>query len=283
MNRMKNIFSIIILLGTSFLTYSQTYPCGTEVSDGQKILEASLQKSYSDTIKSLQPINKTFSLAFFIVNNENGLPDISSGDVQSAIDFANEIMSPAGIAFQLCEYTVIPDYKYNAISKNESEEVLTHLYSRPNRICIYVVNSLTDGQFRDVCGYTYFPADHKDMIFLSKSCLINNQTILAHQLGHLLNLYHTHETIFGKELSDKSNCKSAGDLCCDTYADPNLYQLVDGTCKFNAEIKDPNGEFYIPSTRNLMSFTNGDCISNLTYEQLSRMIYAIAHLKNYLW
>ena len=54
-----------------------------------------------------------------------------------------------------------------------------------------------------------------------------NDTTLSHELGHYFDLYHTHETSFGTECPSGSNCQSAGDMVCDTPADPNLGQTRD--------------------------------------------------------
>ena len=44
--------------------------------------------------------------------------------------------------------------------------------------------------------------------------------VLAHELGHNIGLFHTHES--PKEFVDGSNCIQAGDRVCDTNADPNI-------------------------------------------------------------
>jgi hypothetical protein len=41
-------------------------------------------------------------------------------------------------------------------------------------------------------------------------------------MGHFLGLLHTHEDSFGKENVDGTNCRTAGDLLCDTKADPGF-------------------------------------------------------------
>ena len=72
-----------------------------------------------------------------------------------------------------------------------------------------------------------------------------------------MGLYHTHQTSrFGYELVSGSNCDTAGDLICDTPADPGLSSSnVDTTCKYKGTSRDPDGNTYNPDTRNVMSYS----------------------------
>lgn len=273
------LFGMIVTINA----FGQTYPCGTKVSPTQVALESTIIKATNDTIKSLEQLNKTFSLSIFVVNESNGSTGLTSNAVSKAISFANQLFIEAGISFEQCEYFRIPNYQYNFIQQLYTEKTLLDMFPRPNRISVFIGSTILDKDSREVCGYTYFPADNKDVIMLSKHCLDIDPTLLAHELLHLFNLYETHEVAYGKELADGSNANSTGDLCKDTPADPNIFQLVDEKCNYTAELKDANGKFYSPSVRNVMSFSRGECRCSLTIEQKNRVIYAAKKLKNYLW
>ena len=67
---------------------------------------------------------------------------------------------------------------------------------------------------------------------------------------------------------DGTNCTVSGDLVCDTPADPNLYYLyadVDSqSCEYlgaigDCDATDANGELYVPSTENVMSYSPFFC------------------------
>ena len=98
-------------------------------------------------------------------------------------------------------------------------------------------------------------------------------------MGHFLNLYHTHETAFGNELVNRTNCSSTGDKCCDTEADPGLEGLIDKSCLYTGKLKDTSGAFYQPKPKNIMSFSNDDCRCNFSRTQFLRIIYTLQNLK----
>ena len=115
---------------------------------------------------------------------------------------------------------------------------------------------------------------------MEKGCLTG--TTLAHQMGHFLNLYHTHETAFGNELVIRSNCSTAGDKCCDTEADPGLAGLVDNLCVYTGKLKDTSGNFFQPKPKNMMSFSSDECRCDFSRTQFLRMIYTLQNLKKNL-
>ena len=96
--------------------------------------------------------------------------------------------------------------------------------------------------------------------------------LLAHELGHLLNLKHTFECFNVQqsacsiqpcaELPDGSNCLTGGDLICDTPADPYGCNLV-------------NLSLYNPDKKNIMSYYKNQSSYNFTNGQGERMRIAI--------
>jgi hypothetical protein len=91
-----------------------------------------------------------------------------------------------------------------------------------------------------------------------------------HELGHCLNLLHTHETARGVEAINGSNCSTAGDLVCDTPADPRL-----GTNNVNGNCEYFGGNGFNPLTNNIMSYSRDLCRDEFTNGQSYRMRYAI--------
>lgn len=80
-----------------------------------------------------------------------------------------------------------------------------------------------------------------------------------HELGHCLNLLHTHSTSNGIEYINGSNCSTAGDLVCDTPADPELNSTnVDSSCNYFG------GGGYNPLTNNIMSYSPFGCREHFT-------------------
>ncbi len=93
----------------------------------------------------------------------------------------------------------------------------------------------------------------------------NDRTLTStspHEIGHCLNLIHTHETVLGIENPNGSNCLTAGDLVCDTPADPKL-----GTNNVNNNCKYTGGNVYNPLTNNIMSYFRAPCRNEITNKQ----------------
>ena len=70
---------------------------------------------------------------------------------------------------------------------------------------------------------------------------------------------------------DGSNCASAGDLHCDTPADPSLSSVVDDACNYIGTELDAcgSGAPYDPPVYNLMSYSRKWCRDHFTQEQLA--------------
>lgn len=98
-----------------------------------------------------------------------------------------------------------------------------------------------------------------------------NQSTLPHEIGHCLNLFHTHHGVEPGgclENINGSNCNTCGDYICDTPADPTC--IVNGSCTYIGGATQ-NGILYTPDTRNIMSYSNMDCRNKFSAGQGERM------------
>jgi hypothetical protein len=87
-------------------------------------------------------------------------------------------------------------------------------------------------------------------------------------MGHFLGLLHTHDTRYGMEDPNGSNCAIAGDLCCDTPAGPVLSNSnVDASCVYTGT-STYDGRPYNPDTHNYMSYSRKYCRDEFSNEQL---------------
>jgi PKD repeat protein len=143
------------------------------------------------------------------------------------------------------------------------------------------------------CGYTYLPVSsdqYRDAVVMQNSCTTSaTGTTLTHEMGHHLNLLHTHGPVNGtltNELVSGVNCSSAGDLLCDTPADPELNNsnVNNVNCLYSVAGTPPTdaqGNLFDPDTSNIMSYAPQACTNTLSDEQYAR-IYAGYHaFKNY--
>jgi hypothetical protein len=270
-----NIFLISVI---PIEVQCQSSSCGTYITLKQKNLESSISITEGSSTESIPQLNRTLSIHVYIVKNDKYLPGVSSSEIQSAIDKLNTFFQPVSLQFKLCNTTYIDNYHFDNLSALNNEADLVSQFSEKNIINLYLVTALTDSLGMDASGYTYMPSTKKDYVFIRKSSLGGSS--LAHQIGHFLNLYHTHETIFGNELVNRSsNCSTAGDKCCDTEADPNLAGLVDNTCVYTGKLKDSNGSYFQPKPKNIMSFGDESCRCSFSRSQFLRIIYALQNVK----
>jgi hypothetical protein len=100
---------------------------------------------------------------------------------------------------------------------------------------------------------------------------------MAHEMGHDLGLYHTFERAYNTRetvprTGIQSNCTVAGDLLCDTHADPNPPASdISTNCVYTGTATDSLGYKYTPPVTNLMAYGRYECRDIFTTGQHSRM------------
>lgn len=279
----KKIFYLLLIVffGDVTIAYSQLSRCGTQASVAQLNFENTFTVPQASASGNLPQLNRTLTIAVFVVNNSKNQPDITTVQINAAISALNQYFNPIALNFKIDNISYIEDFQFDTIVMGGNELQLTTSYFEYNVINLYLVSGLYDVTQTNVCGYTYMPPSKSGSVFIEKSCLSGSS--LVHQIGHFFDLFHTHETILGAELVARpGNCSSAGDRCCDTEADPNLEGLVNGNCAYTGTAKDANNAFYYPSTKNIMSFSNDNCRCNFSNTQFLRMIYTLNNVRSYL-
>jgi len=277
MNDIKSLILLILILLSAKVT-PQIYRCGTELTDNQQTFEMSL----NDTVHTIIEMNRTLHISLYIVRDKEGETNMDMTEFNAAFSGLNNAFNQIKLDFKISSVHYIVNYHLDNLIKNENEYDMVTPNHITRTINVYLVSHLYDGNDQEVCGYTYYPAEKKDIILLSKSCIA--EEFLIEQFGHFFNLYHTHEKGFTEELADGSNCSGSGDLCCDTPADPDLAGKVTPDCQYASAVQDANGEYYAPSVFNYMSFSPVEC--NKCYfseEQYIRIINCILLTKSHLW
>ncbi len=282
---MKNFIKftkiLFVLLFFNSNLYSQF--CGTEPPQvASRQMSTSIQQalnSYSND----DPM--CINVYYHIVRDNSGYTTFDSNDLDMITTNFNEVYSKYYIYINSLGYDFIDnsDFYELTYTKNSTDDFddydrLVQTNSHSNAIDVYIVYSITNEEDSMSGRANGQP---------SKALVIKNNTffnrIPGHELGHCLGLMHTHDTRYGIEnvarYGDDKNCSIAGDLLCDTPADPDLDfgRLVNSNCEYTGNVTDPTGAQYQPDTHNMMSYTAPVCLSTFSPSQVAIMRYNIAN------
>lgn len=214
-------------------------------------------------------LNLSFTVKVFvhIIREDNGTGGITETAVRNEMNRLEAYYAPHDICFSLVGIDEINDSFYGAspgdtISPAQADQIIVDYPPIPDVVDVYILPE--EIFFR---GTAYAIPNTYLLIYAGRF----DTPHLAHEMGHCLGLYHTHETAFGDELVDGSNCGGAGDLLCDTPADPGLSGNVDDSCVYIGTDTDGNGESYNPDVTNTMSYAPFGCRGLFTQDQEDRM------------
>jgi len=221
--------------------------------------------------------NRSFyslALNINILTHDNGRRVMSESQVLEEIELVNKYYEEHNIFFEICGLNFIASSDLLQFHRTEDKSRISQ-YNEENKINLYIVEDIIKDDGGSSCGFADYPWSTSEVIVVKKSCITNSST-LAHELGHFLGLYHTHEARFGKELVDQSNCQISGDKICDTPADPQLSSNnINNDCLYIGEGTDVNNDFYDPDPSLLMSYSRKQCRNKLTPEQGAVMALSI--------
>ena len=245
--------------------------------------------------RDLPCVNKNYNiLAHVAVDSTGRVPLRSEQSLNKMVTTLNEYFSPICVSFSICEFHVLEDdYSLGRVISQPLEvddqlQELKNRFTLRRRINVYFLDFI-DNNF---CGDSTFEGILTLLdanIFVEQNCPDDMAEQVAHHMGHLFGLRNTFDP-GSIELVDGSNCTTTGDRLCDTPADPlgqtfispadQLLvdqQMLDTTfirgCEFVYEIKDPNGDYYLPDMGNIMS--NYPCKCGFTQDQYRLMVETI--------
>ena len=230
-------------------------------------------------------VDKTISVVAWVSSPGDLVPVVSQGQVQAALNKANNQFRGSCLNFTLCHYEVMPEHRFWSWDNVADEPDALSLHYRPGNINMYFCDTVKVGG-SPVGGYAYLPGG-PDVVLIHTGSMGGN--VVAHELGHFFGLLHTWEKSTGLELVDGSNCTTTGDFICDTEADP--YDIIlgipthsaDSTCNAVPFDQDTNGDWYLPPTNNIMSYYTDLCDQKFTVGQLNYMVNQYLNFRNYLW
>jgi hypothetical protein len=209
------------------------------------------------------PVSYCIPISAHIVRKNDGTGGLSLNQLAAGIQDANDKYINTGLHFVLHDVSYIDnnDYYFNINTKAEIDAMI-QVSPVANTVNVYCTPNLSD-ENGGLCGRGSFTTSTPQGIALNNGCVgvSSNDSSFPHELGHFFDLFHTHETVFGAELVDESNCASAGDKLCDTPADPTLDEgtNITSACVYNGTEKDANNASYTPDTHQLMSYAPKLC------------------------
>lgn len=217
-------------------------------------------------------------LAIHVVRRSNGTGGLQPQWIAQCIADANAVYAPIGVSFFQVGPTdyINSDALYNIADLNETNQ-LRGMNVVPGAINVYFVE---DAYY---CGISSFTFSSVQGIVMNNNCTPreNNHSTFPHELGHYFDLFHTHETAYGRECPSGWNCATTGDLICDTPADPGLSGVVNAACVYTGSTQFACGEdiSYHPPTRNYMSYSRKECRVEMTQQQYDRALATLLNLR----
>ncbi|MCR4418540.1 MAG: M43 family zinc metalloprotease [Ignavibacteria bacterium] len=272
------IFSLIL---TSLLYSQEEVECLTEIPQGVTIEQA---KSGNLSLYKRNEMTPPLRLAIHIVRNSQGQYGISGDELNYKISKLNYYFSQALFRFYIYSIDTIDSDIYYTIDNRQEADQLRMINNIPGCINIYFVYRLMD-----YYGLSSFSPrfDRGPQGIIVKNTA--PETTLPHEMGHYFDLFHTYQIweeqpggslIYENIARDGScrNCEDAGDLLCDTPADPSgrvRFSTIDNFCNWSPVRPLPadgcGQTNYNPLTNNMMITEVKHCRTTFTEGQKNRM------------
>tara|TARA_B110001452_G_scaffold224243_1_gene197719 strand:- start:558 stop:1973 length:1416 start_codon:yes stop_codon:yes gene_type:complete len=281
----RKLFLIGLLIWNFNSVFAQNF-CSTPSTS------SNLSLNFSYQMKSSNNNSYCLKIYFHIIRRSDGTGGQTNDSVNEAFDILNQDFNPHNISFNWDNQI---DYIDNTSYYNNPNHGLTSttpptIFSVNNHqdgIDIYLyddsvggsglANGVGESSEFYITG-SYWKAPYNSFI---------KSHVISHEMGHVLYLWHTHHGTYNEggndnpcpELVNGSNSATCGDYVTDTPADPHLqFDVNQSTCQWNSSGTDANGNPYNPDEKNVMSYTNINCMEYFTTGQGERMRNAISTL-----
>jgi hypothetical protein len=269
---MKKLFFLISLCQMMINTsYGQTNQQDLKTCGNPRIdtMAEKLANHYLAANRGNSPlfVNRLFRVYFYIVADDNGSnaaatpAQVLSEYQQLVADFAPNNWCFAYMGLRFINSTNINN---NINCDVPASYAALNPWLVPNCITIFYQRTLLANSGGVYGGNAY--------VIPNTFCSIATGNIgvartISHEVGHCLGLRHTFEAISGLENINGNNCGTAGDLVCDTPADPfgRGACFSNNGCAYNGNCVDGNGaNNFSPPYNNIMSYwgTNAGCNVN---------------------
>ena len=277
--------SAVVLAAGAESAWGQ-HPCGTvptsEAVERMRALWSAGEEGFPPSAS--QNEHRIVPVSFHVVRRSDGTGGLCENRLARALEDANRAFLPVNLEF--CRvgptFYIGDDGLWRDIDTRAELDRLRSIDPLADAVNVYFTSHVETEA--DVwCGYASFPGEVVQGIVMDNDCTgrSSNPATFPHELGHVFNLFHTHETAFGVECVDGSNCEQAGDLLCDTPADPELSDDVNENCHYADGPAGPcaGDPPYAPDTANLMSYSRFVCRDRFTPQQIDRMLSTLQDLR----
>lgn len=205
----------------------------------------------------------TIKMYVHLIVEDNGTGGPSQNDLLDEIADLNNYFDHHDICFTVVGIDEIRDSDYASdpdFTGTDAGNLISDYPPQDDVLDVYILPSYTFYR-----GNAFNIPNHYLLIYAGRF----NTCHLAHEVGHCMGLYHTHQ---GNATANNANCGSTGDMVCDTPADPQLGSSnVNGSCIYTGTATDPNGDPYNPDVTNTMSYAPYACRGVFTAGQEARM------------
>ncbi len=257
--------------------------CWTRMSEEERRFALLLHESGAYELPAGGAGDQTYyvALTFHVVRRNDGTGGIPQAQLDQALIDANQMYAPMNIQFCKPGATrLINNTAWYAPTSIATIDAMRSSNNIPGTINIYFADLNAAG----LCGISAFTfSNPPQSIAMNNACtgLATNHSTFPHEIGHYFDLFHTHETFQGPECVNGSNCAIAGDLVCDTPADPILgTNNVSTLCTYTGTSRDGcSNALYAPNVRNLMSYSRKECRDHFSPGQHARGLATFLNLR----
>lgn len=263
MNKVLQFLLVFNLFAVFSICQAQSsWRCNT-VDDNTPLLSEKTQ-SKSTSLTSIS-CDKKIRVYFHVIRRSNSTGGLTSSQVTQLLTNLNSDYSALGISFIEKGRSYINNDNYFNGSYDETKfSQLVSTNRQSDAINIYLIQP------------DFAKADNIPSNALAIGGSFALTSVISHEMGHCLGLYHTHRgtVIEGgtgpnqcPELVNGTNGAICGDYVIDTPADPNKWS----GCTYSGTNLDANGQTYNPLNDNIMSYVPPSCLNQLTMGQKSRI------------
>lgn len=239
---MLRAFSLALLLATLGAFGPQSVAAQSDVPNCGTVLTKAGAK---DAVEALKVLGTGacarppyyINIKPHIIRRSDGTGGLTLTELNDALDDINAAYASMEMIFDYLQVDYIDDDEYfNEVRGSEYED-LRLINAVSAAVNIYFVPDLA------FCGLASYPNAPIQGVLIQNDCVgVPYEATIVHEIGHHFWLLHTFDDVNGTECVDGSNCATAGDLVCDTPAEPPVAFLganFDFNCDYFGAPTDP--------------------------------------------